>query len=186
MQSPSGKSPAPSQPPAAQQETPERGTAAQLLMLLLFLGTSAAVAGLGSLAVTANVDGWFAAANMPPWTPPRWMFGTVWTVLYAAMAVAAWLVWRSGKSLTSRPLKLYWLQLALNLAWTPIFFGLYPVLGPLALWLGLAVIVALIVALTFAVLNFGPISTSAGLLLLPYLSWVIFSGTLNAWAAAHN
>lgn len=181
MQSRPGESPAASQPSPGQ-----RGKAAELLMLLVFLTASAIVAGLGSLAVTANVNGWFATADMPPWTPPRMMFGPVWTALYIAMAVAAWLVWRRGAALTSRPLKLYWGQLALNLAWTPLFFGLYPVLGSLALWLGLAVILALIVALAFTVVNFGPVSTTAGILLLPYLSWVIFSGTLNAWAAANN
>jgi benzodiazapine receptor len=117
-------------------------------MLLAFLTASAIVAGLGSLAVTANVNGWFATADMQPWTPPQSVFGPVWTVLYIAMAVAAWLVWRRGAALTSWPLKLYWGQLALNLAWTPLFFGLYPV--------------------------------------LPYLSWLIFCATLNAWAAANN
>lgn len=181
MQSRRGESPAASQPAAGQ-----RGKAAQLLMLLVFLTASAIVAGLGSLAVTANVNGWFAAADMPPWTPPRMTFGPVWTVLYTAMAVAAWLVWRRGAALTSWPLKLYWGQLALNLAWTPLFFGLYPVLGSLALWLGLVVILALILAVAVTVLNFGPVSTTAGILLLPYLSWVIFCGTLNAWAAANN
>ncbi len=181
MQSPPGEYPATSEPPPGQ-----HGKAVQLLMLLVFLAASAAVAGLGSLAVTANVNGWFATADMPPWTPPKMMFGPVWTVLYIAMAVAAWLVWRRGAALTSRPLKLYWGQLALNLAWTPLFFGLYPVLGSLALWLGLAVILALMVAVTITVMNFGPVSTTAGILLLPYLSWVIFSGTLNAWAAANN
>ncbi|MDQ0679970.1 benzodiazapine receptor [Arthrobacter pascens] len=191
MQSHSGESPGPSQPASGNPGTGppasgQRGTAAQLLMLVVFLAASAAVAGLGSVAVVANVNGWFATADMPPWTPPKSAFGPVWTVLYIGMAVAAWLVWRHGAGLTSRPLKLYWAQLLLNLAWTPLFFGLYPILGSLALWLGLAVILALIVALSFTVMDFGPISTPAGILLLPYLSWVIFAGTLNAWAAVNN
>jgi len=191
MQSHSGESPGPSQPPSGSRGTGppasgRRGTAAQFLMLLFFLTASAVVAGLGSVAVVANVNGWFATADMPPWTPPKSAFGPIWTVLYIGMAVAAWLVWRRGADLTSRPLKLYWAQLVLNLAWAPLFFGLYPVLGSLALWLGLAVILALIVALTFTVMDFGPISTPAGILLLPYLSWVIFAGTLNAWAAVNN
>lgn len=187
MQSHSGESSGLSQPPSGNRPASgHRGTAAQLLMLLVFLAASAVVAGLGSVAVVANVNGWFATADMPPWTPPKSAFGPIWTVLYIGMAVAAWLVWRRGADLTSRPLKLYWTQLVLNLAWTPLFFGLYPMLGSLALWLGLAVILALIVALTFTVMDFGPISTPAGILLLPYLSWVIFAGTLNAWAAVNN
>jgi benzodiazapine receptor len=181
MQSRPGVSPTASRPPAVQ-----RGIAAQLLMLLVFLTASAIVAGLGSLAVIANVNGWFATADLPPWTPPRSAFGPVWTVLYIAMAVAAWLVWRRGAGLTSRPLKLYWAQLALNLAWTPLFFGLYPALGSLALWLGMAVILALILAVAFTVMDFGPVSAPAGILMLPYLAWVMFAGTLNAWAAVNN
>jgi benzodiazapine receptor len=162
------------------------GTGAQVMALAAFLAASALVAGLGTFATVNNVNGWYVSADKAPWTPPNWLFGPVWTVLYIGMAVAAWLVWRSGADLASRPLRLYWAQLVLNLAWTPLFFGLYPVLGSLALWLALAVILALIVALTFTVLDFGPISTPAGILLLPYLSWVIFAGTLNAWAAVNN
>jgi tryptophan-rich sensory protein len=162
------------------------GAGAQAMALAAFLAASALVAWLGALATVNNVNGWYASADKAPWTPPNWLFGPVWTLLYIGMAVAAWLVWRRGAGLTSRPLKLYWTQLALNLAWTPLFFALYPVLGPPALWLALAVIMALIVALAFTVLDFGPVSTLAGILLLPYLSWVIFAGTLNAWAAVYN
>jgi benzodiazapine receptor len=166
--------------------TVNHGTGAQVAVLGAFLASSALVAGLGAVATVNNVNGWYVSADKAPWTPPNWLFGPVWTVLYAAMAVAAWLVWRRGAGITSRPLKLYWTQLALNLAWTPLFFALYPVLGPVALWLALAVIVALAVALAFTVMNFGPVSTAAGVLLLPYLSWVVFAGTLNAWAAVNN
>ena len=162
------------------------GARAQVMALAAFLAASALVAWLGAFATVNNVNGWYVSADKAPWTPPNWLFGPVWTLLYIGMAVAAWLVWRRGAGLTSRPLKLYWAQLLLNLAWTPLFFGLYPILGSLALWLGLAVILALIVALTFTVMNFGPISTPAGILLLPYLSWVIFAGSLNVWAAVYN
>jgi tryptophan-rich sensory protein len=163
-----------------------RGTGTQVAGLAAFLAASALVAWLGTLATVNNVNGWYVSADKAPWTPPNWVFGPIWTALYIAMAVAAWLVWRRGKGITGRPLKLYWAQLALNLAWTPLFFGLYPVLGSLALWLALGVIVALAIALAFTVMNFGPISPAAGILLLPYLSWVIFAGTLNIWAAINN
>ena len=114
------------------------------------------------------------------------MFGPVWTVLYTAMAVAAWLVWRKRSGKTRRALSAYGIQLVLNLAWTPVFFALYPALGTPALWLGLAIIIALIAAVTVTVLYFGPISRTAGLLLLPYISWLVFAASLNWWAAAHN
>ena len=80
----------------------------------------------------------------------------------------------------------YGIQLALNLAWTPAFFALYPALGTAALWLGLAIILALIAAVTVTVLHFGPINRMAGLLLLPYISWLVFAASLNWWAAVHN
>jgi len=71
------------------------GGFSQVVALLLFLGASALVAALGGLATANHVNGWYATADKAPWSPPNWVFGPVWTVLYAAMAVAAWLVWRS-------------------------------------------------------------------------------------------
>ena len=158
----------------------------QLLGLAVFLGASALVAWLGALATVANVNGWYVAADKAPWSPPNWVFGPVWTLLYAAMAVAGWLIWRRRAERTAPALVAYGVQLLLNLLWTPVFFGLYPVMGAAALWLGFAVIVALIIAVTVTVLFFGPISRAAGLLLLPYISWLVFAASLNLWAALHN
>jgi tryptophan-rich sensory protein len=102
------------------------------------------------------------------------------------MAVSAWLVWRKQAPGTLRSLTVYGIQLVLNLAWTPVFFGLYPTIGGAALWLALGIIVALIAAVAVTVLSFGPISRTAGLLLLPYVSWLVFAATLNWWAALNN
>jgi tryptophan-rich sensory protein len=185
-------------PAAAEHRDPHgrRGTAVQLAALLLFLAGSALVALLGSQATITNVDGWYASASKAPWSPPNWVFGPVWTLLYTAMAVAAWLVWRSQATparsagtqtpATRTALTVYGVQLALNLAWTPVFFGLYPALGTAALWLALAIILALALAVAATVLCFGPISRAAGLLMLPYLSWVVFAASLNLWAAVNN
>jgi translocator protein len=153
----------------------------------MFLAASGLVAALGSLATLGNVQGWYATADKAPWSPPNWLFGPVWTILYTAMAVAAWLVWRRrGATRTGPAMRSYAVQLLLNLAWTPMFFGLYPVFGTVALWLAFAIIVALAVAIAAAILHFGPISRIAGLLMLPYLAWVVFASTLNLWAALHN
>lgn len=164
----------------------QRRTAVDLLALLAFLAASALVAWLGSQATISNVTGWYATADKAPWSPPNWVFGPVWTVLYTAMAVAGWLVWRSHSPGRRTALTVYGVQLALNLAWTPVFFGLYPVWGAAALWLALGIIVVLAAAVAGAVLLFGPIRRTAGLLMLPYLSWVIFAASLNLWAASHN
>jgi tryptophan-rich sensory protein len=158
----------------------------QLLGLLVFLAASALVAGLGGLATATNVNGWYATADKAPWSPPNWVFGPVWTLLYTAMAVAAWLVWRRRAEETRPALTAYAVQLVLNLLWTPVFFGLYPVLGTPALWIAFGIIVALAVAVAVTVLYFGPISRTAGLLLLPYFAWVVFASSLNLWAALYN
>lgn len=158
----------------------------EAVALLVLLGASALVAALGGLASASNVDGWYAAADKAPWSPPNWLFGPVWTILYIAMAVAAWLVWRSRAEGARPALTAYAVQLVLNLLWTPVFFGLYPALGSPALWIGFVIIVALAVAVAATVLRFGPISRTAGLLLLPYLSWIVFAASLNLWAALNN
>ena len=164
----------------------QRTRGSQLLGLLVFLAASVLVAALGGLATAANVDGWYATADRAPWSPPDWVFGPVWTVLYTAMAVAAWLVWRRRAGGRRPALAAYAAQLALNLLWTPVFFGLYPALGTPALWIAFAVIVALAAAVAVTVLRFGPISRTAGLLMLPYLSWIVFASSLNLWAALNN
>ena len=158
----------------------------QVAGLAGFLGASALVAWLGAFATVSNVDGWYVSADRAPWSPPNWVFGPVWTLLYTAMAVAAWLVWRTRAERSRPALIAYGVQLLLNLAWTPVFFALYPSLGSAALWIALAIIAALIIAVTATVLYFGPISRLAGLLLLPYISWLVFATSLNIWAAIHN
>lgn len=164
----------------------KRALGPQVLGLLVFLAASALVAGLGGLASANNVDGWYATADKAPWSPPNWVFGPVWTVLYTAMAVAAWLVWRSRAEGSRPALTAYAVQLVLNLLWTPVFFGLYPALGTPALWIAFVIIVALAVAVVVTVLYFGPISRTAGILLLPYLAWIVFASSLNLWMALNN
>ena len=163
-----------------------RSAGHQLLALLVLLGASALVAALGGLATADNVQGWYASADKAPWSPPNWLFGPVWTFLYVAMAVAAWLVWRRRSAGSRTALWTYGVQLVLNLLWTPVFFGLYPTLGSPALWISFVIIVALAAAVAATVLRFGPISRVAGLLMLPYLSWVVFAASLNLWAALNN
>lgn len=145
------------------------------LVLVALLGATFAVAAIGGLATAGNVDGWYADADKPWFNPPNWVFGPVWTVLYAAMAVAAWLVWRRGGDL-----RIWWVQLALNLAWTPVFFA-----GEL-LWPALVVIVALDLAVAATLVAFWRTDRVAGLLLAPYLAWVLFATALNAAIAALN
>ena len=117
---------------------------------------------------------WYASLNKPAWNPPGWILGPVWTALYTLMAVAAWLVWKRGGFATQRrPLALFLVQLALNAAWTPLFFGLHrPGLAfaeMLLLWLAIAATLA----------AFRRVSRAAAWLLAPYLAWVSFAAVLN-------
>jgi tryptophan-rich sensory protein len=140
---------------------------------------------LASVPIILNRDGWFADSTQAPWMPAGWMFRTAWLSLYAGIALAAWLVWRRG-ALAGSVAWTYAVQLLLNLAWPMTFFGMYPMLGAAALWIALVVIAALAVVLILLILQFGPVSPTAGLLVLPYFSWVVFSASLNLYAAFHN
>ena len=128
----------------------------------------------------ASLGGWFMPGEWhenlkkPSWNPPGWLFGPVWTVLYAMMAVAAWLVWKQGGFASQRrPLTLFLVQLALNAAWTPLFFGLH--------WPGVAFaeITLLWLAIAATIVAFRPVSRTAAWLLAPYLAWVSFAAVLN-------
>mgnify|MGYP003390446608 CR=1 FL=1 len=115
---------------------------------------------------------WYAALKKPSWNPPGWLFGPVWTTLYVMMAVAAWLVWRSGGN-SRGAMILFFSQLALNFAWSFLFFGAR---SP---WLGLVDIAMLWVALLITTIVFFGKSRAAGLLMAPYLAWVSFAAVLN-------
>lgn len=114
---------------------------------------------------------WYAGLNKPSWNPPAWIFGPAWTLLYTLMAVAAWLVWRRAG--WSRSLALYFVQLALNAAWTPIFFGSHE-LG----W-ALIEIMTMWVAIALTLASFLRVNKTAGWLFVPYLAWVTFATALN-------
>lgn len=117
---------------------------------------------------------WYASLNKPSWNPPGWLFGPVWTALYAMMAVAAWLVWRCGGfARQGRALMWFLVQLALNAAWTPLFFGLQ---RP---GLAFAEIVLLWLAIAATIYAFRAVSRVATCLLVPYLAWVTFAAALN-------
>lgn len=117
---------------------------------------------------------WYAALEKPAFTPPAWLFGPVWTLLYAAMGVAAWLVWRTrGFSGAGGALALFFTQLALNALWTVLFFGLR------APGLALAEILVLSLAIGATTIAFWRHHPLAGALLVPYWLWVTFAAALN-------
>lgn len=146
-----------------------------LAALLLSFLCCFAISGLGGAITAGPVRSWYPALVKPPLTPPDLVFPIVWTLLYALMAVAAWLVWRnSGLQRTHGALTLFGLQLLLNLAWSALFFGLQrPDLA-------LAEIVVLWGMIAATLLAFLRHDRRAALLLVPYLAWVGFAIWLNA------
>ena len=144
------------------------------LALAVFLLLCFGVAGVASWITRPEIDGWYAAIRKPIWNPPNSIFGPVWTALYAMMAVAGWRVWlvETGPRRTLL-LCVFVLQLALNFAWSPMFFTFHrPDLAGLVialLWLTIG---------AFTVLSWTTSRTSA-LLFLPYWAWVSFAAVLN-------
>lgn len=151
------------------------------LALLGFLGIAFVIGAIGSTVARPAIEGWYADAAKPMWNPPDEIFAPVWTVLYATMSVAVWLVWRRPASpQRSGALTIYGVQLGLNALWTPMFFGLGGALGAPGLWIALGVIVALDFAVLAAITRFGESSRAAAALLVPYWLWVLYATTLNA------
>lgn len=164
---------------AIQKPIPQHSSSNNLLSsilgLIFWVGLCFFAAFIGGLATDTGTGSWYAQIEKPSWNPPNWVFGPVWTVLYAAMGVAAWLVWRKAGSFTNAqtPLALFITQLALNTAWSLVFFGLeLP---------GLALIdIALLwVMIATTIIVFREYSRTAALLLVPYIAWVTFATALN-------
>jgi translocator protein len=143
--------------------------------LLLFLVVTFVAAAVGSAATAGSVAEWYPTLRKPSWNPPSWVFGPVWTLLYVAMAVAAWRVWRRAESGAARAtLGLYGAQLALNALWSILFFGLRrPDLA-------LVDVVLLWVLLLVLLVRFARVDRLAVVLWTPYVAWVGFASVLNA------
>ena len=140
-------------------------------LLVLCFGVSA----LGSAVTLPAVRSWYPTLEKPAFTPPDWVFGPVRSVLYAAMAVAAWRVWRSVGDAEQRrlALRIFALQLLLNLAWSFAFFGAR---SPGA---GVVVIVLLEVSILWTIALFARLDRPAAWLMAPYAAWVAYAAVLN-------
>jgi tryptophan-rich sensory protein len=145
----------------------------QILGLIGWIVVSYAASAVGAVA-TLQAKSFYIQLVQPAYAPPPWLFGPVWTVLYALMAIAAWLVWRSGGFRTNGiALSFFLVQLSLNALWSWIFFAWH--LGGLAF----ADIVLLWVLIVATVVFFWRVRPLAGALLIPYLLWVGFASVLN-------
>jgi benzodiazapine receptor len=151
---------------------PARRTSRSLAILVLSLAVVALVAVVGALAASDSGDT-YRALDRPAWAPPQGLFGPVWSILYAAMAVAAWRVWRAVGTLEERSLALYGAQLVLNLLWTPLFFALE------RRGLALADILVLDVLVAATLVLFWRRDRLAGAIMAPYLAWSLYATALT-------
>ena len=138
-------------------------------LLLPFLA-----AGFGSLFMGAVDSSWYLNLVQPAWSPPRWLFGPAWTILYLLMGLASFFIWKSRKSKARTvALRLYAVQLVVNAIWTPIFFG--------AELVGLAFLDILILDMLvlMLIIKAWKVEKWAAIALLPYIGWILFATTLN-------
>ncbi len=140
------------------------------LALVGFLAAAQLVGLAGSVFTAPAIPGWYATLEKPAFTPPNWAFAPVWTSLFVLMGIAAYLAWeKRGRGV----LRIFWIQLALNVLWSAIFFGMR---NP---GLAFAELAVLWVAIAANVMVFYRASRRAGMLLIPYLAWVTVAGWLN-------
>lgn len=148
----------------------QRDIAGLLVFLVICFGVSVA----GGAATASSVGTWYQALQKPPFNPPDWLFAPVWTVLFVMMAVAGWRVWRKhGLRGARAAMALFGIQLALNLAWSFVFFG-YRLIGA-----ALIEIVVLLVAIVLTTILLWRRDRFAGVLFIPYAGWVAFATALN-------
>ncbi len=146
-----------------------------IVKLIICIIACFAAAGFGSIFTSKAIPDWYRGLKKPPYTPPNWVFGPVWTVLYILMAVSVFLVWQKGLAApgVTNAFTLFWIQLATNAIWSYVFFARRSVIG------GIINIIILWLLILATVITSFPVSTIAGILLLPYILWVSIAMYLN-------
>lgn len=146
----------------------------KVLKLITSLAIPFAAGLIGNLATRPNIPGWYAGLEKPFFSPPNWVFGPVWTILYILIGLSLYLVWQQQtKQPKGRAYVAFVVQMVLNTLWSLVFFGLRQPLG------GMAVIVMLMVSIVWYMVEVGKISKPARYLLIPYVAWVGFATVLN-------
>jgi translocator protein len=146
----------------------------KVIRLIISIALPVGVGLIAGMFTAESVRGWFQTIEKPSFNPPSWVFAPVWTTLYILMGIGFYLVWVSPRSqLKTRAMMLYFIQLALNGAWSFIFFYSqepgWAFAEIMLLWLSIFVTMIL----------FWRISATAGWTLVPYLAWVSFAAVLN-------
>jgi len=157
-------------------------TGGRILLLVLSVGICYTAAAIGSYFTGMTVNTWYAGLVKPSVAPPGWVIGAVWTVLFLLMGISLFLVLEEDRSspVVRQGIGLFAVQLALNVLWSYLFFGLT---SP-ALALGEMLVLGVAIAATIR--QFLKISRAAAYLLVPYIVWVSFATLLTAWIVVLN
>lgn len=144
--------------------------------IIIMIGLCLAVGGLSSFFTRGQISAWYPTLTKPMLTPPGWVFGVVWPILYCLMGLAAGMVWNKpiGRTAARAALRVFILQLVLNGFWTPVFFGFH------LIDVALVEIILLWLAVAATTIMFLIQHKAAGFLMLPYWAWVSFAVYLNA------
>jgi tryptophan-rich sensory protein len=147
----------------------------KFLRYFLSIGVCFLAGGIGTLFTASAIPTWYALLNKPSFSPPNWLFGPAWTILYTLMGISLAIVWQKGlKTKKVRDaLYLFGIQLGLNALWSPVFFGAKN------LFLALIIIILMWIYILKTILAFRKINKTAGYLLYPYIAWVSFASILN-------
>ena len=144
-----------------------------LFKLLFSVGVCLGAGVLGSVFTFDAIPNWYADLEKPFFSPPNFLFGPVWTTLYIMMGISVYLVWVGKGKLKKAAMRLFWIQLGLNAAWSIVFFGMrnpdLAFVNILFMW----------AAIFLTIKAFYPISKTASYLLMPYILWVSFASVLN-------
>ncbi len=131
----------------------------------------AVVGGGAAIGVLTGPGDWYAGLAKPSFNPPNWVFGPVWTLLYILIAVAGWRTWRARRG--GAAMALWWLQMALNFLWSPVFFAAHMIGAALVI-----IVAMLVTILAFIAASWKQDRVAAGLF-VPYAAWVGFASVLN-------
>lgn len=139
------------------------------------------VSGLIGWAMRGSVDGWYQALNRSSLTPPGYVFGFVWPILYVMLAVVGWYIWDSKESVDLVQIrKIYIFQMFLNWSWTPVFFNLH------MMGLSVLMIALMIITTLFLMIQLWGKERFSSALLLPYFMWLSFAFYLNLYTFLYN
>ncbi|TKC10843.1 tryptophan-rich sensory protein [Pedobacter polaris] len=154
---------------------PKHNKKFEFLPFVIFLIIPLAIGAIGGFFTMESVKTWYTTLNKPTFNPPNWVFGPVWTTLYVLMGIASYLVWKQRSIVAGYKwaFGIYFLQLALNLMWSFLFFYQHQI-GLALIEIGLLLVTIIINAFIFYRIN-----KVAGLLFIPYILWVSFASYLT-------